>query len=130
MLSAILKQSNDGSTDTAYVLKGKITEKRTSCGREILSEDGIVKHIGGICDGGNSLKIGGINISTGGGALVPLPVYISNIESLHPGDIVEIRYVESGEGRKSTNCKSCYVKKSGSSKPETQTLIEKRTSRP
>lgn len=130
-LPAILKQdSNDGSTDITHVLNGKITEKRTSCGREILSEDGTLKSMGGVCDGGNSLSVNGVSISTGGGALVPLPIYISNIESLHPGDIVEIRYVESGEGRKSTNCKSCYVKKSGSSKPETQTLIEKRTSRP
>jgi hypothetical protein len=123
-LPAILKKGNDGSTDITYVLKGKITEKQTSCGREILSEDGTLKRVGGICDGGNSLEIDGVSISTGGGALVPLPVYTSNIESLHSGDVVEIRYVKDEEGYTSTNCKSCYIKKSGSSKPEPQTLIE------
>lgn len=107
--------------DPTYSVKGKVTEKRTSCGREILGSDGKPKHVAGICDAGNNIVINDVHISTGGGALVSNPPkYITNIESVHAGDVVEVRYTKDEDGRASTNCESCYVKKEGSLQKEPQ----------
>lgn len=99
----------DGPT---YRVKGQVTQKRTSCGLETLQADGTVKQGLGICDAGNSLKVDGLQIWTGGGALVAKPPkYITDIESISAGDRVEVRYVKEARGYASTNCESCYVKK-------------------
>lgn len=107
--------------DLTYSIKGKITEKRTSCGEEILDDNGRPKHIKGICDAGNSIVINEVRISAGGGALTGNPpTYITNIDSVHAGDIVEVRYIKSEDGRPSTNCESCYIKKEGAQQKEPQ----------
>jgi hypothetical protein len=107
--------------DPTYSIKGKITEKRTSCGGEILDDNGKPKGVKGICDAGNGIVIDKMYISTGGGALTSNPPkYITNIESVHAGDVVEVRYIKDEDGRPSTNCESCYVKKEGSLNKEPQ----------
>jgi hypothetical protein len=109
------------NTEPTFLIKGKITEKRTSCGKEILGNDDKPKRVAGICDAGNNIVVNKINISTGGGALTSNPPnYITNIGSLHAGDIVEVRYIQVKNGYSSTNCESCYVKKEGSFQKEPQ----------
>lgn len=110
--------SNDDST---HSIKGKITEKRTSCGGEVLDNNGEVRPVKGICDAGNGIVIDKMYISTGGGGLTSTPPkYITNIESVHAGDTVEVRYIQDKDGHSSTDCESCYVKKEGSLNKEPQ----------
>jgi hypothetical protein len=112
--------------DSTSLIKGKITEKRTSCGREVLGDDDKPKPVAGVCDGGNNIVINGVGISTGGGALTGNPsIYQTNIESVHAGDIVEVRYIQDKDGYPSTNCESCYIKKEGSSQKEPQDKLER-----
>jgi hypothetical protein len=104
-----------------YSIKGKITEKRTSCGGEVLDNNGEPKRVKGICDAGNGIVIDKMYISTGGGGLTSNPPkYITNIESVHAGDVVEVRYIKDEDEHSSTNCESCYVKKEGSLNKEPQ----------
>lgn len=101
----------DGSKDSAHVIKGQVRMKRTSCGMESLQKDGAIKQGAGICDAGNSLTVGELSVSTGGGALTGKHERVSDITAIHAGDYVEIRYVQDESGLASTNCDSCYVKK-------------------
>lgn len=96
----------------AHEVTGKITRKTTSCGREVLQEDGSVKRGPGVCDGGNSLTVEGVLILTGSGALGGRsPKYISDISELNAGDKVKVLYALDEGGRASTNCEVCYIKK-------------------
>lgn len=116
------------NNDLTYTLRGKVTVKRTSCGLERLQSDGTVKKGGGICDAGNSLAVDDVSISTGGGCLCghdKYPFYISDIDNVHAGDLVEVRYVKKKDGYKSTDCASCYIKKQNSNNIEKQTAIGK-----
>lgn len=118
-----LKQSrtNNSTDNPTSIIKGTITAKRTSCGEEILGDNGQPKRVAGICDAGNSIVVNDVRISTGGGALTSdPPEYITSIGSLHAGDVVEVKYVKNKEGYSSTNCESCYIKKEGSSEKEPQ----------
>ena len=91
--------------------KGIIQIKQTSCGIEKVNSFGNVQKEPGICDSGNSITVNDIKISTGGGALASRePKYTTNLESLHAGDVVEVRYVTDDNGYSSTNCASCFVK--------------------
>lgn len=112
-----------------YSIEGTVYTKRTSCGLEQLQSDGTVQRGGGVCDGGNSLTVDKLRINTGGGSLGSrsYPYYISDIKSIHAGDVVEVKYVLDKSGYANTNCASCYVKKQGSSNTETQEKIEKPT---
>lgn len=113
-------------TNSISLIKGKITEKRTSCGREVLGDDDKPKHVAGVCDGGNNIVVNGVGISTGGGALTGNPsIYRTNIESVHAGDIVEVTYIQDENGYPSTNCESCYIKKEGSPQKEPQDKLER-----
>lgn len=113
------------SNDYTSAIVGKITEKRTSCGREILDNDNNPKPVEGICDSGNNIVVDGLNISTGGGSNgINPPTYITDIDSLHAGDIVEVRYIHDENGRPSTDCESCYIKKEGSLQKERQNKLD------
>lgn len=112
----VKSQHEDASTAT---VKGKITEKRTSCAKEILDSNGQPKSVSWICDSGNGIVINDISISTGGGSNpTKRPRYITEIKSLHAGDVVEVRYIKNEYGRASTDCKSCYVKKENAPQQE------------
>lgn len=98
---------NNGNT---YTKTGVVTLKETSCGGEKLQPDGSIKRFGGLCDGGNWLTIDAVRISTGGGALrAGPPDRIFDIDSIHPGERVVVRYVKDDDNSWTTNCDSCYV---------------------
>jgi len=125
---SILAKDNDEVHDTINVVKGKVTKKRTSCGLEVLSKEGTVQQEPGVCDGGNYLTVNNITISTGGGSLGGghgYPYYITNIDNVHAGDSVEIGYVIDEKGGETTNCETCYLKKTGSATNESQQIIQK-----
>lgn len=114
-------KSDPAENTPTLTIKGKITEKRTSCGREILNDKDEPKKVAGICDSGNSIVVNDISVSTGGGSLgANPPKYITDINSLRAGDLVEIKYIQDKDGYSSTDCKSCYVKKDGASQNEPQ----------
>lgn len=116
-----MQSKPDISSESTLVVKGKITEKRTSCGREILDSNGKPERVAGICDAGNSIVVDNVTISTGGGSNgTDRPKYITNIDSLHAGDVVEVRYILDKDERPSTDCESCFVKKEGSLQKEPQ----------
>ena len=109
-------QVNNGSYElvgeTSFI-NGQVTQKNVSCGGEKLVDDGTVKRAGGICDGGNSIVINNtLRVDTGGGGLSSKrPKYVSDIESIGAGDVIELRYAKDERGNASTNCSSCYIKK-------------------
>lgn len=116
-----MQSGPDASNASTLVVKGKITEKRTSCGREILNNNGKPERVAGICDAGNSIVVDNVTISTGGGSNgTGRPKYITNIDSLHAGDVVEVRYILDKDERPGTDCESCFVKKEGSPQKEPQ----------
>lgn len=126
--SSVLRPNADISQDsTTSLIKGKITQKRTSCGKEILDSNGKPKRVAGICDAGNGIIVDEMPISTGGGALTSNPPeYITDIEAIHAGDIVEVRYIRDEDGYASTDCESCYIKKEGASQKEPQNKQNRR----
>ena len=95
-----------------YKIKAKITEKRKSCSKEVLDSDGNIETKTWVCDAGNAITVDGITIYTGGGMLSPrMPTYVTDIDSIHAGDEVEVQYIIDKDKVASTNCKSCYIKK-------------------
>lgn len=105
-----LQKASNGNDDIVHTVAGTVTGKRTSCGEEKLLDDGTVKRMAGICDAGNGLTVNGVYVFTGGGAMTGEKERISDISLIHPGDNVEIRYVQDKYGQFTTNCESCYVK--------------------
>ena len=100
-----------GRFEKTSMLTGRVIEKNMSCSKEVLQSDTMYKNVAGLCDGGNNLVIGSSRISTGGGAKTAGLERITDISGIHPGDIVEVKYVNDANGYMSTSCHSCYVRK-------------------